>query len=414
MVDNNINIDEYSYNDDLGLETITNEYKLFTFNPILVDPSNSLELLKTKKWVFNTSTIESVKNYLKLYLPKYISAYTHPVTQISHGNLYIGIDDDGIVYGVPYLGKFPIKVVQKEITHIFDKMVRIKDYSYSNSQNYLINLDSDLNSNFNEIFDDIFDETFDYSNNSQNVELNLKLIKEYKEQTKIQILKVKKQNWNKPIISTYDQYIGKLEELEKTYGKYQKKKMIWKKLILSHTNKLHDMLNDLNMRSNIIDFIKEKSNYSKKMFKNKYSDLNYLIDIPDYYNLLSELRSGYKYSSMKYKNTEEFKNNPTNIYYWVTRWKDSITSTLKQVKPKTPKYYSNKNYPMFLLSQVHQMIPEWCESNPNLELYLIKIKIPGNIDKTKVIEYYDGSNWIENYRKINSGSPTSVPVYSFV
>ena len=125
-------IDDYEYNEELGLETLSDEYKLFTFNPILIDPDESLELLKSQKWVFNESTIQSVKTYLRLYLPKYISSYTHPVTKISNGNLYIGVDDDGIIYGVPFQGKFPINIIEKEISDIFDSMVRIKNYTFTN------------------------------------------------------------------------------------------------------------------------------------------------------------------------------------------------------------------------------------------------------------------------------------------
>ena len=174
------------------------------------------------------------------------------------------------------------------------------------------------------------------------------------------------------------------------------------------------MLNDNKMRENIITYIKEKSNYSKKSFRNKYSDLYYLCDVRDYYDLIAELKSDFKYSSMKSNPSNYDKNNQTNIFYWVTRWKDSKTSTLKFIKPKIPKNFTNKNYPVFLLSQVPQMIPEWINNNQDLNLYLIKIKIPKNLDKTKVIEYFDGVNWIENYRKINIKGPTSVPVYGFI
>ncbi len=397
-------IKEYEYNEELGLETLSDEYKLFTFNPIIVDPEESLELLKSQKWVFNDTTIQSVKTYLRLYLPKYISAYTHPVTKISHGNLYIGVDDDGVIYGVPYQGVFPIGIIQKEISDIFDTMVRIKNHSFPNLTCPLV---SSLD-NFDCL--DIFDEPQEQEQIISNGDL--KIINKYKKLTEVKILDIKKKDFTNNI-STYENYIQKLDQLEKSNNKYKKKKEIWKNLIINYTNKLHDMLNDLDMREDIIQFIKEKSDYSKKNFKNKYSNLYYLCDVRDYYDLIYELRSGYKYSSMKDKSVDEFKNNSTNIFYWVTRWKDSKTSTLKHIKPKTPKYYSNKNYPMFLLSQVHQMIPEWCNSNTDLNLYLIKIKIPGNIDKSKVIEYYDGTNWIENYRKINSGSPTSVPIYNF-
>ena len=87
-------------------------------------------------------------------------------------------------------------------------------------------------------------------------------------------------------MSTYTKYIKKLNELEKDYIKFLNKKEIWKKLIINHTNKLHEMLNDLGMRRDIIEFIKEKSGYQKKFFKNKYSDLYYLCDIPNYYDLI--------------------------------------------------------------------------------------------------------------------------------
>ena len=65
------------------------------------------------------------------------------------------------------------------------------------------------------------------------------------------------------------------------------------------------MLNDLNMREDIIEFIREKSNNLKKNFKNKYSDLYYLCDVRDYYDFISELKSDFKYSSMKNKTTDE-------------------------------------------------------------------------------------------------------------
>jgi hypothetical protein len=391
-------IKEYEYNEELGYETISDEYKLFTFNPIIIESEKCLELLKTKKWVFNESTLLSLKTYLRLYLPKYISAYTHPLTKISHGNLFIGVDDDGMIYGVPYQGYFPLNTIKEEINNLFDTMIRIKDYPDTSNTSNISNTSNTSN--------------ISNTSNTSNIS-NTDIINKYKESVQVKIFNIKK---NKIIenISTYTKYIKKLNELEKDYLKFLNKKEIWKKLIINHTNKLHEMLNDLVMRKDIIEYIKEKSGYQKKFFKNKYSDLYYLCDIPSYYDLISELNSGFKYSSMKNKPTEEYRNNSTNIFYWVTRWKDSKTLTLKYIKPKSQKNYTNKNYPMFLLSQVHQMIPDWIGSNPDLGLYLIKIKIPGNLDASKIIEYYDGNNWIENYRKINWDGPTSIPICSYI
>ena len=51
--------------------------------------------------------------------------------------------------------------------------------------------------------------------------------------------------------------------------KYKKKKEIWKNLIINYTNKLHDMLNDLDMREDIIQFIKEKYESESAELKNQ-------------------------------------------------------------------------------------------------------------------------------------------------
>ncbi len=391
---------EYDYNEELGYETLSDEYKLFTFNPILIDPDESLELLRTQKWVFNESTIQSVRTYLKLYLPKYISSYTHPLTCVTNGNLFIGVDDDGLIYGVPYQGVFPIKIIKEEIDNIFKRLIRIKDFPTINYYNIFDNFE--------------YISTDSEKNDSEDEVKKNRVLTKYKNAIQIKIFNVKKNINLNSEISIYENYIKKLGELEKQYLKYSNKKLVWKKLITEHTLKLHEMLNNNEMRENIITFIKEKSNYSKKSFRNKYSDLYYLCEVRDYYNFISELRSDFQYTSMKNKISSEYKYDLTNVFYWVTRWKDSKTSTLKFIKPKTPKNYSNKNYPMFLLSQVHQMIPEWINTNTDLNLNLIKIKIPGNLDKSKVIEYFDGINWIENYRKVNTEGPTSVPISSFI
>lgn len=380
---------DYEYNEDLGCETINNEYKLFIFNPIIVEPDDCLELLRTRRWIFNESTIQSIKTYLRLYLPKYISSYTHPLTKVSYGNLLIGINDDGLIYGIPYQGIFPLDIIKNEIDYIFKNMLLIKKYYEPNELKYITNI-----------------EQSPYSEQ----EYNNRLLTMYKNEIIIKISTIKKIKFHFDT-SNYEMYIHNLNLLQKQYDKYLSKKRIWEKLIFKYTNKLHEMLNDKNLRKDIITFIREKSSYQKKSFRTKYSDIYYLCEIRDYYHFMSELKSDFKYSSIKHDTIEKLKDDPTNIFYWVTKWKDSKTTTLKHIKPKSPKILSNKNYPMFLLSQVHRMIPEWCHSNPDLKLYLINIKIPGNIDKSRVIEYQDSGIWIHSYRKIESGEPTSKSFY---
>jgi hypothetical protein len=57
------------------------------------------------------------------------------------------------------------------------------------------------------------------------------------------------------------------------------------------------------------------------------------------------------------------------------------------------------------------MIPFWCTTNPELELYVLKIKIPGSVGKNAILEYLDPTgNWNESYRKVESRGPESIPL----
>ena len=93
-----------NYNSYFGNESKNKEYKIFSFNPILIDNNIAHILLKNGKWVFNKSTIYSLKSYLNIYLPKYISSYKNPKSNLEYGEFYVGIDNDGIIHGIPYNG----------------------------------------------------------------------------------------------------------------------------------------------------------------------------------------------------------------------------------------------------------------------------------------------------------------------
>ncbi len=392
---------EYEFNDDLGCETLTNEYKLFVLNPILIDPEISEELLRTCRWVFNDSVRDTLRNYLRIYLPKYIASYSHPLTKVPRGNLYIGVDDDGLIYGIPFMGPPPIELIQSEIDNIFQNFIRIKSIEG------------------------------EYS-----LEQITKLLSKYKQKVTYQFIRVnniyydsveKPSGYTHIYNKVYLDYIQKQEKIRRDRELYLQKKRKWEQLIYRYTNKLHNMINQFDTRSEIINFMKEKSGYLKKNFNTKYSKIDYLCETRNYYTLITELRSNYQYSSFKMEDSPQLVDNPTNVFYWVTRWKDSSTSVLKFIKPRPTGKSLNRNYSAFLLSQVHKMIPYWCEANPELKLYMLKINIPGNIDPDFIIEYKDtnltfnnctsptqlsrmsleSENWTEMYRLVDNGEPQS-------
>ncbi len=358
------------YNDDLGCETINKEYKLLIFNPLLIEQEQSLELLRTGRWIFNQSIDMTLRNYLRIYLPKYIATYTHPLTKITKGEFYIGVNDDGLIHGIPYKGQFPIQIIQEEINHIFKNMIRIKGDN----------------------------------KHVKNIIKNKMTIKIQKINTFF--------GPGRNLI--YEEFIQKSEEINSRYQKYLIQKRKKEELVIKYTNKLHEMLNNKETRYDIINYIKEKTDYMIKPFQNKYSSIYYLCETRDYYKFISELRSDFKYKSTNHDEIEIIKEDPTNIFHWVTKWKDSKNSMLRNFKPRSPRTSNSKTYPMFLLSQIHRMIPLWCRNNPELKLYLLKLSIPGFIDENSILEYMDISgNWIESYRKIEYGQPQSCPINPF-
>ena len=112
-----------------------------------------------------------------------------------------------------------------------------------------------------------------------------------------------------------------------------------------------------------------------------------------------------------YTEISKIKDDKTNIFYWVIRFKDARISFLKNIKPKCPKLYYNDNTPNFLLCNIPLMIPTWLERNTSLNLYIIKITIGGNISQTKYLKYKDKitKKWKCGYRTMHNHSIPQFP-----
>jgi hypothetical protein len=354
--------------DNIGVEQKDNEYKAFMFNPLKISQEDSLIYLKSLKFAFNNSVIETIKNYIEIYLPKYICSFINPKSNLDRGCVYFGISDDGSITGIPYQGQtIPLDIINSHIDKIFSKFLRFPNEYTKNKIRSAISV---------EVI------PVDISNHLTN-----------------------KENYKSNII--YENYIKELNKIKQNYVLYEKKRKIWNKMSGTNILKLCDMINDQDTRKYIWEYTKEKTNYSKKYFRNKYSHLEKYCDIDDYWNLITKINSNYKFNPLKPREIIEVKDNPLNIYFWTTMWKDSKISTLKLAKPKLPKKTIDDNYPIFLLSQSTKMIPYWFSNNPDLNLFVIKITA-NTIDKY-IIEYKDIENqWKKSYRTIEYGEPMSL------
>jgi hypothetical protein len=139
------------------------------------------------------------------------------------------------------------------------------------------------------------------------------------------------------------------------------------------------MINDSILRNDIINYIKNKSQYKSKSFIKHKSIYSYCDTINDYWTFISELKSGIKYKNKSHNEINDIKDDPTNIFYWIIKWKDEKLAFLKKIKPHINKIAINQNYLQYLLSYVPNMIPIWLHVNNNINLFVIKITIPSYI-----------------------------------
>lgn len=354
----------YVYNTVLTKETDRTEFKSFftdistinsfidiSMNELGCETTNSLKLLQSGHWFFNPVTIKTIKTYFKTYLPKYIACYSHPQSTTNGGEFYIGIDDDGVMHGIPYKGELKI--------------------------------------NFKKIIDKLFEERL--------ISCKDECINEYKKRVSIELIKLSTNTCKKykPYQSyqsqPYQYYIDKLSTQEKIYHKYLLNKKKWEELFSQYTSKLHVLLNKDIFRLEIIEYIKSHSS--------------------NHYDLIADLKTGKKYKQQTFTEISKIKDDKTNIFYWVIRFKDARISFLKTIKPKCPKLYYNDNTPNFLLCNIPLMIPTWLERNTSLNLYIIKIIIGGNISSTKYLKYKDKitKKWKCGYRTMHNHSIPQFP-----
>jgi len=167
------------------------------------------------------------------------------------------------------------------------------------------------------------------------------------------------------------------------------------------------MINDFNTRKYIWKYIKARTNYMKKQFVNKYSHLSPYCDVYSYWDLMADVKSNKKFTPMKIGSMSIIYENNLDIYKWIVVWKDSKFSMLKLAKPKKPIKKIDSYYPIFLLSKVHKMIPEWVKKNPELNLYVIKF-IFNTDDNWQNLIYVDNMGQLKTaYRTIVDDIPMS-------
>lgn len=353
------------WKENIGIESIDREYKVFNFNPLKLSIEDGVKYLSSRIFCFNESVDKTIDNYIQLYFPKYLCSFFNPQSNLKKAELYFGIDDNGLVIGIPYIDNFN----EDFINNLIDKI-------------YLSNI------------------------KFPSIEIKNKI----RQSIKVEVIPVNKSKIinncsNKK--SVYSRYFNDLEKIKNKNKLYKKKRNVWNEMCELNNPKLQDMINDFETRKFIWKYIKIKTCFMKKKFKNKFSHLEPYCDVNNYWNMMTNIKSNHLFDSLKVGSMVEINEDNLDIYKWVALWKDSKFSMLKKVKPIKPVKKINSYYPIFLLSQVSKMIPEWVQTNEKLNLFIIKITFNIN-DNQQYLQYKDITNqWKYSHRTMIDGIPMS-------
>jgi len=336
------------YDQKIGDETITTEFKEFTFNHagMDIDSSTVEELITSGTWHFNYHVITNLLKYIKLYVPKYTSAFMNSKSIAPFGELYIGVDDFGTVQGIPFQGVLNPEIIHSQLRKVIeDSIIISNDEKIVNIMDYI----------------------------------------------KVELINV---SYDNMVLSKhpeiYSNYIESIDDLRKKEYEFQEKNQIWKDGLSMYLQKLINLFNAEPMRSKLYEYIKMQKPDSIVL---KMMDASYILE------------------EQVHGKIAELKENIDEPYHWVCKWKDEMIEYYKKTKP-SPKHrilMTKMIQPINILMKVNPMIPYWMQNNENMNLYVIKITF---IKPEKGIEvsYLDFFNKITTcYRTVDAGNPCCVP-----
>lgn len=198
----------------------------------------------------------------------------------------------------------------------------------------------------------------------------------------------------------FTEYLNQKHAYEKAYNEFVERINTWKKEYNFFTQKLVDLVNIKESRVMLIEYIRQND------------PNNPVIDI---------LESDY---TLKYCDHEEItilKEDLTDPYYWVCKWKDEMCELMNKKKPvfNEHEYTFYPATPYNLIISVREMIPYWMHNNLSMNLYLIIIKFNSIRDVDKSLDLsdilfsylpYNDKNWVSCCRTIlPNGEPECTP-----
>lgn len=329
----------YTLGSYFGTETLNQEFKAHCLNSIqkyfdhdIIKNIFENEISKSKisKNIFNKMVNYDITNNIIEYLPKYIGNFS---ASNIFGQLHFGISDDGILDGIPYFkNKLNKRLIDKTIKCCFDDYLR----SHNNDYNDVLWFKKNISYELTELTIDEMSSNFDYI-------------------FRLDQLKTEVANY----IREHDQYKINFE--------------IWLKSVHKYCIKLKTLLNDMNIRKEIVEFILEQNTDN--------SDKTYLKAI-EYFNSNDLFVGDITHDMLKNCSDDD----PLK---WLVMFKDQKILAIKKNKPIQPLYkQSHINYYDF--AKHLNNIRNYLMAN-DCKFYIITFTIPKH-PTGKILEYKDKYN----------------------
>jgi hypothetical protein len=350
-MNDNIN---YTIGAYFGNETLNQEYKVYCMNSLkkyfdheIIQKIFEQKIFEQKsldKKTFNKMVRNDISENIIEYLPKYIGNYS--ASNIS-GQLHFGISDDGIIEGIPYFGhNISKQFIKKTIDKCFREYIRSKDERAGAVLWFKNNLTFDIiKLNVNEYLLDDFN-LYRLAKMKQDIEIAKKELEDYQYEFKT-----------------------------------------WYKSLMKYSIKLKSLINDFNIRKEIINFIFDNNSDNE--------DKSYLKAVEFYES--TQLIDYEITGSMLYGCTDD------NPLKWLIAYKDYILNIIKLNKPKQPLYKPTSinyyEYAKHINNVRNHLLSDKCE------FYMITFNIP-NHPTGEHIEYKDKyGKWHCKMRLIDKYGP---------
>jgi hypothetical protein len=389
----NVNLKKFVLGNYLDFEEdLQNEFKEFYLK---LDISNFLTFEEIKHMVltgelcrgFDEIIFCNLKQYINVYLPKYISAFGN-TEEISEGHFYIGINDFGEITGIPFSETLDETVIRSflELTKPFLSV-------------------SSLDRSLSE--DSIIDQII--------------------ASIKIEIIKIEANTFllEDECKNELDEYNYKRNEFRKAYKSYILKHTAWVEEMLSYASKLVEYVSDPKLRNDIADYILNSEDY-------KSIDVNHFVvatmldgtklecscEKVDLDNCITILKSNEIIPIYDSVRLADIKLNPKHVLYWVMIYKDYMTQIIRQRRPIKPcdTVYNEELFYNNMLRFISKMRYKFLSNDSKLKnsdsqvsmklnYYIIKFIIPAN---SKHDIFYSNMNsdlrWIKKVRGYMSGN----------